>query len=91
MEVNNLDIWQQKIQGDIDEIKKNEKKQDEEIQELKKVTDFHERDIRDIKEDLKEIKDDTKWLRRSITNALIVALIGGAVAIFYAAFKIGGV
>ncbi|MGG0891697.1 hemolysin XhlA family protein [Cytobacillus horneckiae] len=90
MEVNNLDIWQQKIQSDIDEIKINEKKQDEKIQELKKVTDFHERDIRDIKEDLKEIKDDTKWLRRSITNALIVALIGGAVAIFYTAFKIGG-
>ncbi|MFS0591786.1 hemolysin XhlA family protein [Cytobacillus horneckiae] len=76
MEVNNLDIWQQKIQSDIDEIKINEKKQDEKIQELKKVTDFHERDIRDIKEDLKEIKDDTKWLRRSITNALIVGIIG---------------
>ncbi|MGG0889709.1 hypothetical protein [Cytobacillus horneckiae] len=40
-----MDIWQQKIQ----------------------------RDITDIKNDLKEIKDDTKWLRRSITNAIIVA------------------
>lgn len=90
MEGSTMDIWQQKIQNDIDEIKLNEKKQDEKIQELKRVTDFHERDIRDIKEDLKEIKGDTKWLRRSITNALIVALIGGAVAIFYAAIKIGG-
>ncbi|MED2940644.1 hemolysin XhlA family protein [Cytobacillus horneckiae] len=90
MEGNTMDIWQQKIQSDIEEIKLNEKKQDEKIQELKRVTDFHERDIRDIKEDLKEIKGDTKWLRRSITNAIITALIGGAVAIFYAAIKFGG-
>ncbi|MCM3180251.1 hemolysin XhlA family protein [Cytobacillus horneckiae] len=91
MEVNNLDIWQQKIQSDIEKIKEKDEKQDAEIALLTKRTDFHERDIKDIKSDLTEIKDDTKWLRRSITNALIVALIGGAVAIFYAAIKIGGV
>lgn len=90
MEVNNLDIWQQKIQSDIDEIKMHEKKQDEKIEQLTKRTDDHERDIKYIKVTLSEIKDDTKWLRRSITNAIIVALIGGAVAIFYAAFKTGG-
>ncbi|MDQ0269922.1 hemolysin XhlA family protein [Cytobacillus purgationiresistens] len=90
MEVNNLDIWQQKIQSDIEEIKKHEKKQDEKIEQLTKRTDEHERDIKYIKVTLSEIKDDTKWLRRSITNALIAALIGGAVAIFYAAIKIGG-
>ncbi|MGN7183690.1 hemolysin XhlA family protein [Cytobacillus kochii] len=85
-----MDIWQQKIQNDIEELKQAEEKQNREIIELKRITDFHERDITDIKNDLREIKDDTKWLRRSITNALIVALIGGAVAIFYAAIKMGG-
>ncbi|MDD9312628.1 hemolysin XhlA family protein [Cytobacillus firmus] len=86
-----VDIWKQTIQRDIEELKKSDEKQQEEITKLKQITDFHERDIKDIKETLREIKDDTKWLRRSITNALIVALIGGAVAIFYAAIKIGGV
>ncbi|MBG9603531.1 hemolysin XhlA family protein [Cytobacillus firmus] len=86
-----VDIWKQTIQRDIEELKKSDEKQQEEISKLKQITDFHERDIKDIKETLREIKDDTKWLRRSITNALIVALIGGAVAIFYAAIKIGGV
>lgn len=43
-----------------------------------------------LKSTLAEIKDDTKWLRRSITNALLVGIIGGAVAFFYTAFKVGG-
>lgn len=90
-EAETMDIWKQTIQRDIEELKKIDEKQQEEITKLKQITDFHERDIKDIKETLREIKDDTKWLRRSITNALIVALIGGAVAIFYAAIKIGGV
>ncbi|KOP82019.1 hemolysin activation protein [Bacillus sp. FJAT-21945] len=45
-----------------------------------------EASLKDVKEDIRSIKDDTKWLRRAITNALIVGLIGGAVAIFYTAF-----
>jgi predicted nucleic acid-binding Zn-ribbon protein len=50
-----------------------------------------ESNIKDVKEDISSIKDDTKWLRRSITNAFVVALIGGAVAIFYAVIQKGGV
>ncbi len=45
-----------------------------------------EASLKDVKEDIRSIKDDTKWLRRAITNALIVGIIGGAVAIFYTAF-----
>ncbi|OHX45074.1 hypothetical protein BBV17_23895 [Cytobacillus oceanisediminis] len=89
-EAETVDIWKQTIQRDLEVLKKNDEKQQEEITKLKQITDFHERDIKDIKETLREIKDDTKWLRRSITNALIVAIISGAVAIFYAAIKMGG-
>ncbi|WP_026584193.1 hemolysin XhlA family protein [Bacillus sp. J33] len=89
-EADAVDIWKQKIQNDLAELKENDEKQQSEINELRRITDFHERDIKDIKDTLREIKDDTKWLRRSITNALIVALVGGAVAIFYAAIKMGG-
>lgn len=85
-----VDVWKSAMQSEIESIKKIQEKDHDRIDKLERKTDIHERDIKDIKETLKEIKDDTKWLRRSITNALIVALIGGAVAIFYAAIKIGG-
>jgi predicted nucleic acid-binding Zn-ribbon protein len=49
-----------------------------------------ESNIKDIKEDISSIKDDTKWLRRTITNAIVVAVIGGIVAIYFAAIK-GGI
>jgi hypothetical protein len=42
-----------------------------------------ESDIKNVKEDIGSIKDDTKWLRRAITNALIVggiALFGGIIS-----------
>jgi len=85
-----VDVWKSAMQSEIETIKKMQEKDHDRIDQLERKTDIHEHDIKDIKDTLKEIKDDTKWLRRSITNALIVALIGGAVAIFYAAIKIGG-
>ncbi|MEK4872408.1 hemolysin XhlA family protein [Niallia sp. FSL W8-1348] len=85
-----VDVWKSAIQSEIDNIKNKQEEDHKRIDQLERKTDIHEHDIKDIKETLRDIKDDTKWLRRSITNALIVALIGGAVAIFYAAIKIGG-
>lgn len=49
-----------------------------------------ESNIKDMREDIRAIKDDTKWLRRTITNAIIVSVVGGIVAIVFAALK-GGV
>lgn len=49
-----------------------------------------EASIKDIREDIHTIKDDTKWLRRAITNAIIVVAISGVGAILFAAFK-GGI
>lgn len=85
-----MDLFKQTVQSDIAELKKSDKDLKDEIDKLKQTVAFHDRDIHDIKEALKEIKEDTKWLRRSITNAIIVALITGAVAIFYAALKSQG-
>lgn len=39
--------------------------------------------LRDVKEDISSIKDDTKWLRRTITNAFITAIIGGVIGLFF--------
>ncbi|MDR9793620.1 hemolysin XhlA family protein [Aeribacillus pallidus] len=49
-----------------------------------------EANIKDMRDDIRAIKDDTKWLRRTITNAIVVSVIGGIVAIVFAALK-GGV
>lgn len=46
-----------------------------------------ESDIKSVKKDVSDIKNDTNWIRRTITGAIITAIctgiIGGAIAIFY--------
>jgi predicted nucleic acid-binding Zn-ribbon protein len=48
-----------------------------------------ESNIKDMRDDIRSIKDDTKWLRRTITNAIIVSVVGGIVAIIFTALKGG--
>ncbi|WP_313803645.1 hemolysin XhlA family protein [Cytobacillus sp.] len=75
------------VQKDIVTLKTSVEDMKQDIRQLQDKTLIHDRDIREIQMDLKDIKEDTKWLRRAITNAFIVGLIGGAVAIFYAAMN----
>ncbi|CAG9620886.1 hemolysin XhlA family protein [Sutcliffiella rhizosphaerae] len=82
-----MDIWQEKIKKDIEDLQKNSNRFEKDIRDLQDKSLLHDRDIRDMKQDLAEIKDDLKWLRRSITNAFIVGIIGGAMAIFYAVLQ----
>lgn len=49
-----------------------------------------EANIKEVKEGLIEIRNDTKWLRRTITNAIIVSVIGGVIGLLFSIFK-GGV
>jgi predicted nucleic acid-binding Zn-ribbon protein len=50
-----------------------------------------ESNIKDVKEDIRSIKDDTKWLRQAITNALITVtiagILGGGITIVFQVFK----
>jgi ATP-dependent helicase/DNAse subunit B len=66
---------------------------DNRLQKLEQEVLLQGKDLEYVKQDLGEIKENTKWLRRAVTNAFIVALIGGAVAIFYGAFQLfkGGI
>lgn len=82
-----MDIWQQSVQKDLEEIKNEQKGMKSDIRRLQDKELLQDKEIDTIKDTLKEIKEDTKWLRRTITNAIIVAVIGGAVAIFYAGIK----
>jgi septal ring factor EnvC (AmiA/AmiB activator) len=87
MEETAVDLFKQTVQKDIEDLKTYDKELKEELDKLKQTVAFHERDIKDIKNALAEIKEDTKWLRRSITNAIIVATIGGLVTLIITALR----
>lgn len=76
-----LDIWREGVDKRLDG-------HDAIIQQIRDQQLIDGHDIRNLKADIKEIKDDTKWTRRAITNAFIVGLIGGGLAIFYAAIQL---
>ena len=82
-----VDVWKSAMQSEIESIKKIQEKDHDRIDKLETKTEFHERDIKDIKATLKEIKDDTKWLKRTITMAIIGAIctgvIGGAIGLIF--------
>ena len=75
-----VDIWKQTIQKDIVEMK-------DDIRKLQDKQLLQDQTISNLQDTLREIKEDTKWLKRTITAALITAVctgvISGAIAIFY--------
>lgn len=76
-----LELTVQQHQKDIESIKQEQTQMRTDITNLKTVYQLHDKALEDLKNDLKEIKDDTKWLRRTITNAVIVATASGLVAL----------
>ncbi|RCK11097.1 phage holin [Bacillus licheniformis] len=52
-----------------------------------RTTDRHDQQIISINEKLNKIEENTTWIKRSITGAIITAvstgIIGGAIAVFY--------
>lgn len=69
------------------EVESAEMKSD--IIDLKTRMAVAENNIKDMREDIKSIKDDTKWLRRTITNAIIGSVVSGIVAILFVVLKGG--
>ncbi|WP_053434089.1 hemolysin XhlA family protein [Sporosarcina globispora] len=63
-----VDIWQESVRKDIEDMKVD-------IRRLQDKTLLQDQSIQNIQGDLKEIKEDTKWLKRTITTALITATI----------------
>lgn len=60
------------------------------VVDLKTRLAVAEANIKEVKEGLIEIRNDTKWLRRTITNAIIVSVIGGVIGLLFTTLK-GGV
>ncbi len=55
--------------------------------ELKTRLAVAEAKIKEVKEGLIEIRNDIKWLRRAITNAMIVSAVSGIIGLIFSAFK----
>jgi argininosuccinate lyase len=84
-----VETWKESIQKDIDYIKNEQKEMKADIRRLQEKDIIQDQQIKGIQDTLREIKDDIKWLRRAITNAIIVSVIGGVVALIFAALKGG--
>jgi peptidoglycan hydrolase CwlO-like protein len=83
-EAETMNLWKTSVQKDIEEMKGD-------IRRLQDKQLLQDQVIQNIQGDLKEIKEDTKWLKRTITNAIIMsvftAIIGGGIAIIFPVFK----
>jgi len=86
-----MDVWQNRIQQDISELKNNQTQirseqatQRDAIRDLQFSDKMQDQEIKALKESLTEIKDDTNWIRRKITGAIITAgitaIVGGIIA-----------
>ena len=93
-----MDAWKAKVTQDITELKNSQSQikttqegMQTDIHQLQISEKLQDSEISNLKETLSEIKDDTNWIRRRITGAVITAtitaviggLIGIAIAFIY--------
>jgi chromosome segregation ATPase len=72
---------------EIAEIKGDLRNIENRVNNLEKTTTRHDQQIISINEKLNKIDENTTWIKRTITAAIITAIctgiIGGAIAVFY--------
>lgn len=91
-DVVNMDVWQDRVTQDINDIKQRQRENEAALTGLK--SDVHKLELSDqlqnkeisgLKDTLNRIQDDTTWIRRRITGAIITAaitaVVGGIIAI----------
>src|SRR5690625_6271442 len=86
-EMADMDVWKEKVQQDINELKHGQSqiKNDQttlkdDVAALKMNDKLQDQEINTLKLTLSEIKEDTNWIRRKITGAIITATITAVVA-----------
>jgi len=86
-ELSEMDVWKEKVQQDITDLKNNQNQFENEqrslkseIESLKTNDKMQDVEISNIKQTLKSIQDDTQWIRRKVTGAFITAAITAVVA-----------
>lgn len=85
--VSEMDEWQNRVQQDITELKQdmsqvkaNQTSFKADITKLEFSDQMQAQEISALKESLGEIKEDTNWIRRKITGAIITATITAVIA-----------
>lgn len=83
--MDHLNIWQERIDDTIENLTHRVDKHETRLYDLEMSDRLQNSKIQGLEDTLKEIKDDTKWIRRAITGAIIsatiVAIIGGIIGI----------
>ncbi|RBP85963.1 hemolysin XhlA [Cytobacillus firmus] len=78
---------------EIAEIKGSLNNIENRVNNLEKITTRQDQQIISINEKLNKIDENTTWIKRTITQAIIVAvctgIIGGFIGVFFTAFKGG--
>ena len=76
-----------KKKKEIMEMKAGQKTIEQRVNVLERVSDRQDQQIMTLNEKLNKIEENTTWIKRTITGAIITAVctgvIGGAIAIFY--------
>jgi predicted nucleic acid-binding Zn-ribbon protein len=82
----NMDVWRDRVTQDINDLKQRQQQNEgklanveADIHKLQVSDKLQDKEISSLKEALSEIKDDTSWIRRRITGALITAVITAVV------------
>ncbi len=82
-----MDVWRDKVQQDINDLKSgynrldtNQSKIKDDIRDLQMSDKLQDQEISTLKATLTEIREDTQWIRRKITGAIITATITAVVA-----------
>ncbi|NLY80371.1 MAG: hemolysin activation protein [Lysinibacillus sp.] len=65
-------------------------KLENEMDDVKVRLAVAESNIDRVEKNIMEIKDDTRWLRRTITGAIITGIIGGIIGLVFALIKLNG-
>lgn len=75
------------LQKEMAEFKIEQKSLERRVSSLERSSDRQDQQIMTLNEKLNKIEENTTWIKRTITGAIITAVctgvIGGAIAIFY--------
>ncbi|AEP86241.1 MULTISPECIES: hemolysin XhlA family protein [Bacillus] len=75
------------VQQDLADMKGEHKALEQRVSVLERVSDRQDQQIMTLNEKLNKIDENTTWIKRTITGAIITAvctgIIGGAIAIMY--------
>ncbi|MDU0153142.1 hemolysin XhlA family protein [Bacillus cabrialesii] len=75
------------FQQDLADMKGEQKALEQRVSALERVSDRQDQQIMTLNEKLNKIEENTTWIKRTITGAIITAvctgIIGGVIAIMY--------